>query len=59
MNKSSNLISTDEEKAEVLHYFFASVFTGNLSTHPSLVDGLATWGSVGQSCSHGKGRPGL
>jgi len=30
MNKKSDLVSTDEEKAEVLNKFFASVLTGNL-----------------------------
>jgi len=35
MNKNGDLVSTDEEKAEVLTKFFASVFTGNLSPHPS------------------------
>ncbi|KFQ62135.1 hypothetical protein N334_11299, partial [Pelecanus crispus] len=39
MNKKGNLVSTDEEKAEVLNNFFASVFTGNLSSHPSRIDG--------------------
>ncbi|KFQ55458.1 hypothetical protein N334_10646, partial [Pelecanus crispus] len=39
MNKNGDLVSTDEEKAEVLNNFFASVFTGNLSPHPSRVDG--------------------
>jgi len=35
MNKNGDLVSTDEEKAEVLNNLFASVFTGNLSPHPS------------------------
>jgi len=39
MNKNGNLVSTEEEKAEVLHNFFASVFTGNLSPLPSSADG--------------------
>jgi len=30
-NKNGNLISTEEEKAEVLNNIFASAFTGNLS----------------------------
>jgi len=40
VSKNGNLLSTDEEKAEVLNNFFASVFTSNLSPHPSPVDGL-------------------
>jgi len=40
MSKNGNLVSTDEEKAEVFYNIFASVFTGNLSPHPSQVDGL-------------------
>jgi len=40
MNKNGNLVSTDEVKAEVLNIIFASVFTGNLSPHPSQVNGL-------------------
>ncbi|KAK4827405.1 hypothetical protein QYF61_017810 [Mycteria americana] len=35
MNKNGDLASTDEEKAEVLNNFFASVFSGNRSPHPS------------------------
>ncbi|KAK4830251.1 hypothetical protein QYF61_009318 [Mycteria americana] len=35
MNKNGALVSTDEEKAEVLNNFFASVFSGNHSPHPS------------------------
>jgi len=40
MNKNDNLISTDEEQAEVLNNSFASAFTGNLSPCPSPVDGM-------------------
>jgi len=40
MSKNGKLISTDEEKAEVLNNFFASFFTGNLSPHYSRVNGL-------------------
>jgi len=40
MSKYGNFVSMDEEKAEVLNNFFASVFTGNLSHRPSPVDGL-------------------
>jgi len=40
MSKNGNLISTDEEKAEVLKNFYASVFTDNLSPCHSPVDGL-------------------
>ncbi|KFQ55696.1 hypothetical protein N334_04196, partial [Pelecanus crispus] len=39
MNKKGKPVSTDEEKAEVLNNFFALVFTGNLSPHPSQIDG--------------------
>ena len=47
MNKNSNLVSTDEEKAEVVNNFFALIFTGNLSSHTSRVDGPqgGDWGS--------------
>jgi len=40
MRKNGNLISTEDEKAEVLNSLFASVFTGNLSPCSSSVDGL-------------------
>jgi len=39
MNKNGELLSIDKQMAEVLN-FFSSVFTGNLSPHPSPVDGL-------------------
>jgi len=39
MNKNGDLVSTDEEKAEVLNNLSVSVFTGSLSPHPSRVDG--------------------
>ncbi|KFQ06524.1 hypothetical protein N330_02323, partial [Leptosomus discolor] len=38
MSKTGKLVTTDE-KTEVLNYFFASVFTGNLASHSSQVDG--------------------
>jgi len=40
LNKNGDLLSTDEEKDEVRHNFFASVFTGSLSPQPSRVNGL-------------------
>jgi len=39
MSKNGDLVSIDEEKAEVLNNIFASVFTGNFSPHPSRVNG--------------------
>jgi len=39
MSETGKLVTADEEKAEVLHNIFASVFTSNLSPHPSQVDG--------------------
>jgi len=40
MSKNGNLVSIDEEKAEILNSFFVSVFTGRLSPCPSPADGL-------------------
>ncbi|KAK4831408.1 hypothetical protein QYF61_017539 [Mycteria americana] len=47
MGKTGKLVTTDEEKAEVLNNFFASAFTGNLSSPTSRVDGPQgrDWGS--------------
>jgi len=39
MSKTGKLVTMDEEKAEVLTHFFSSVFTGNLSSLTSRVDG--------------------
>jgi len=49
MNKNSDLVSTDEEKAEVLNNIFASSFTGKLSPHPSRVDRLQDGDQVGKA----------
>ncbi|KFQ91096.1 hypothetical protein Y956_15163, partial [Nipponia nippon] len=35
ISKSGELVTMDEEKAEVLNNFFAPVFTGNFSSHTS------------------------
>jgi len=35
MNENVDIVSTDEEKAEVLNNFFASGFTGNLCPYTS------------------------
>jgi len=39
MSNNGSLVLTGEEKAEILHNIFASVFTGSLSPHPTAVDG--------------------
>ena len=61
MNMNCNLVSTEEEKAEVLNNFSASVFTGNISSHTSRADGLQDgdlWSKVpptvrkDQVCNH-------
>jgi len=39
VNTTGKLVTTEEEKAEVLDNIFASVFTGNFSSYTSQVDG--------------------
>jgi len=61
MSKTGKLVTTDEQKAEVLKVLnnsFASVSTANLSSHTSRVEGLqdGDWGS--KSPSHSKRRSG-
>jgi len=47
MSKTGKLVTRHEEKAEVPNNFFAVVFTGNVSSHTSQVDGRQDrdWGS--------------
>jgi len=40
MSETGKLVTADEQKAEVVSNYFASVFTGNLSSHTSRVEGL-------------------
>jgi len=35
MSKTGKLVARDKEKTEAFNSFFASVFTGNLSSHNS------------------------
>jgi len=59
MSNSGKLVTTGEEEAEVFNNSLASVFTGNLSSQTSPMDGLqgGDWGE--QSPSHCKRRSGL
>nr|XP_048723915.1 uncharacterized protein LOC125644272 [Caretta caretta] len=43
MNGGGNLVTDDVEKAEVLHAFFASVFTDKISSHTAVL-GNTVWG---------------
>ena len=47
IRKTGKLVTTDEEKAEVLDNFFASLFTDSIFSHTSQVDGLSgrDWGN--------------
>ncbi|KFQ80133.1 hypothetical protein N335_04342, partial [Phaethon lepturus] len=49
MSKTGRLATMDEERADVLNDFFASVFTVSISSHTSQGDGLqdGNWGSKG------------
>ena len=40
MNTTGKLLRMEKEKDEVVHNFFTSIFTGNVFSHTSQVDGL-------------------